>query len=199
VPQTDTLPPDIAALVAAEDETLVTSTELVERVRQHLRRARDKQLELAEGELYTLRHKTLPDLMNAARIDTLGLPAEGNYAAYDCRLHPWSEARLPEGAEEAAYSWMEEAGFGDIVKHTFTVALPRDSHEDALELRRLLEENDFDFEEKRGVHFQTLQAFVREQLKKGTPLPADKLGLTIGQHVKVEERQEPTMRKRGKQ
>jgi hypothetical protein len=41
---------------------------------------------------------------------------------------------------------------------------------------------------RRDVHWKTLTAFVKEQVRQGSPLPLETLGATVGKVVKIKER-----------
>lgn len=181
--------------------------EMITRVRDAARRTRDLLLSLSDldtqisekkKELTTLKTQTLPDLLNAAKLTALTLEPEGNTPAYEVELKPWYNATISKDNPAPALNWLEEHGYGDIIKHIFTISFGRDEHIRARAFYNLLVEHGYSqFEEKRGVHPSTLQAFVKEQLEEyGTTLPRDLLHLEVGQTVKIGELK--VQRKRGR-
>lgn len=86
----------------------------------------------------------------------------------------------------ALYDWLDENGYGDLIKHNFEVPLPRDSAEEATRVRETLRSLKVKFVEDESVHAQTLKAFCREQTEKGIHLPMDLFGLYIGNKAKIE-------------
>jgi hypothetical protein len=75
----------------------------------------------------------------------------------------------------AAHAWLRDEGHGDLIKVTVTAAFGRGMEPLATRLLELVRQQPWakkvKLDEKEGVHYQTLGAFVREQLKLGTELP----------------------------
>lgn len=197
-------PPDF--IVSEEDAP--PNIEMIAQVRDAARRTRDLLLTLSDldsqinekkKELTALKTQTLPDLLNAAKLTALTLEPEGNTPAYEVELKPWYSAAIDKDNPAPAHNWLEEHGYGDIIKHTFTISFSRDEHEKVREFRELLNKLGWlrNYEEKRSVHPSTLQAFVKEQIEEyGTALPRDLLHLEVGQMAKIGELK--VQRKRGR-
>lgn len=196
-----------AALAAAvrRDKTAPTEDSL-ERVRKVLRDARDKDREIAdlEGRLKTVRaevlelkQKTLPDIYDEVGIDNLGLPAEGNLPAYDCKLEPYYHANISaeweEDRRQAAFTYLDEYGdgTGEMIKSTYTVLLPRGNRKKALAVEKALQKLKVEVVSKLEVPWNTLTAWVKEQVEKHNTTPdLNVLGATVGRVVKLKERKE---------
>lgn len=189
-----------------DDDDAPPNIEMIARVRDAARRTRDLLLTLSDldtqidekkKELTALKTQTLPDLLNAAKLTALTLEPEGNTPAYEVELKPWYNAAIDKDNPAPALNWLEEHGYGDIIKHIFTISFGRDEHVRAEAFRDWLKTHNFDYEERRSVHPSTLQAFVKEQLEEyGTTLPRDLLHLEVGQTVKIGELK--VQRKRGR-
>lgn len=145
----------------------------------------------------TLATKELPDLFAEAGTDHIGLPADGNHQACDVKLHNYYHAVIPKSDPETAFNWLSENDHVDIVKSTFTVRLGRGDDFTASVLRDVFNRNRIDFEEKREVPWQTLTAFVREQIEDfGAVLPLDVLGATVGTVAQIVDRKEKKIKRR---
>jgi hypothetical protein len=196
---------DIATLID-EAEPLRLPPSIEARLRAKAAELRDaslavmdaaQRLEDAKALVTKIEQRELPDLLSEAGTDHFGLPAEGNHPAADVVLRSWVEARIPKEDERRAHDYLQDEGFGSIVKHTFTVAFGKGEEAHANDLRRLLDESGFgDYEEKTSVHNQTLQAFVKEQLGLGTVLDAELLGIQTGLVARIEVRKDKVKRSR---
>ena len=182
----------------------VVPEDKLELVREHLRRARETELQLASlsstvaeksSEIKLLTSETLPTLFQEIGIDVLGLEADGNLPAYDAKLQPYYSANIAaswdEERKQKAFEWLEDAGHGDMIKNTFSVQLGRGDEKRAIKLRAMLEKAGFEFEERKTVPAPSLTAFVKEQVEKhNTTPPLELLGATVGKIVKLKPRKE---------
>lgn len=207
-----------AALAAAmsRDAQQSVPEDKLEAVRKKLREFRDQQqikagleerLKQVNIALFETEHKTLPDLFNDVGIDKLGLPAEGNLPAYDADLSPYYKASIsaewPEEKRAEAFKWLDDNNHGDIIKSAYVILLPRGARTIALALekaikglkarlpgKKTLQKVDVDYVVKLEVPWNTLTAFVKEQVEKGEAPPLDVLGATVGEIVKLKPRKE---------
>lgn len=176
----------------------VPGDRLVE-LRKAARRAENLQRELVDleereldrkAELRRLMMEELPDLLDAAGVTSISVDAEGNQPAFSAELKPYYKASIAAEWDEArrdrAFRWLEDNGFGDLVKREFTVALDRDEEAAGRKLAKLLSENGFAYSVRRNVPWNTLTAFVRERIEKHSEtLPLDTLGATVGRIVNL--------------
>lgn len=196
-------PPDVAARM--RDARPEADQDKLERVRGEARNLRDLtllQLEqtalLAETgrKINTLKSETLPGILGELGIRSIGLEAEGNMPAVDFSLAPYYKASIaadwPQPQQDAAFKWMDDNGHGDLIKRTITIELGRNDDKlfkrvmDALARVPAVEPT-----VKQGVSWNTLTAFVKEQIekyKKSPPL--ELLGATVGQIVTMKPRKE---------
>lgn len=196
--------PSAAARRAASTPKAAPSEDRLEKVREQLRVVRDldlsignfeEKLKTAQKARVTVIHETLPAMFAEVGIDKLGLPAEGNLPAYDAALGPYYKASIsaewPSEKQDAAFDWLEKHEHGDLIKNTFVIELGRDDAERARDLRKALEKAGFAYANKRAVSWNTLTAWLKEQVEKvGTTPPLDLLGATVGSVVKLKERKE---------
>jgi hypothetical protein len=181
------------------------SEDQLEAIRKHAILARQFELDVADLEarlattkanLNRLYHETLPDLMDAAGIDHVGLPAEGNKPAVDLTLEPFYRANIaaawPEEQRDAAFNALRQLGHDDLIKTEITTRFTREERALALRvLDTLRVQFGLDPALKENVHPQTLTAWLREQFEAHNPLPPlDVIGATIGRIAKFKERKE---------
>lgn len=81
-------------------------------------------------------------------------------------VEPFVDAAIREDDRPAAHLWLEEHGFGDLVKHQVSVAFGRQEGAVARQLVDDLESRGLSVNDKESVHPSTLKAFVREQLNR---------------------------------
>ncbi len=150
-----------------------------------LKEKRTRYLELSMREL--------PSVLGELSIDKIGLPEMG----VDVVVAPYYKANIaadwPEEKRDAAFTWLEENGHGDLIKSVLSVTFGRKE----LELARQLEElirtqfagaNSHPVSIDMSVPWNTLTAFVREQIQRGESLPLDTLGATVGSVATVKKR-----------
>ena len=191
-----------AAAVAAMKNRAAPSEDKLEKVRTFLREARDidrqimdleDALKVKNARKLELIQKELPDLYDEAGIDNLGLPAEGNLPAYDCKLGPYYKASIsadwPEEDRAKAFAYLEKQGASDLIKSTYVVLLPRGKRAIAIKVEAALKKLGVEFSEKLDVPWNTLTAWLKEQVEKHKTTPElDLLGATVGRVVKLKER-----------
>lgn len=196
------LPAAVAAAIA-ETKSAVPQDKL-ERVRDAVKKMRvterevadlEGQLKIKRASIYDLQHRELPDLFDEVGTDRIGLPPEGNMPGYDAVLAPYYHANIsaewPEERQAKGFGWLEEAGHGDLLKTLIIVELGRGQRRRAEALEKHLAKKNFSYSRKLGVPWNTLTAWLREQVekKRKTP-PLDLLGATVGRVVKLTPRKD---------
>jgi len=94
-------------------------------------------------------------------------------------------ARISEDKRDEAFQWLNDNGFGDIVKNTVSVSFGREEDDSARKLVDSLEDNGYATAQKKWVEPMTLKAFVREQVEKGSDLPLETFNVYIGQKTRI--------------
>lgn len=151
----------------------------------------DERRALLAAKVDEIRKKTLVDLMATLGLRKIAIEPSGNSPGYEATLRAFYKASIPadwpQDRQDAAFNWLEQAGDGDLIKHTFTVALSRDDYKIAAKVRKALEKMAVQYDERRAVHHGTLTAWLKEQVgdKKRTGIPLDVLGAIVGQQVDV--------------
>lgn len=85
-------------------------------------------------------------------------------------------ASIPVANRAEAYDWLDEHGFGGLIKTSIEAAFDRGEAERAAEILQLLQEHGVSAAMAQTVHAQTLKAFIKEQLAAGTDIPLDLFG-----------------------
>lgn len=170
----------------------------LEALRQVVREHRDitAHLEYLEAEVkaarkkkWEIEFKKLPDMFHEAGVDKVGLAAEGNHPAYDAVLAPYYHANIPANQKSEAFQWLEEEGHGDIIKTVIKVELGRGDRAIATAVEAVLEKMNVDYSSDLGVPWNTLTAWLKEQIEKHNKVPPLSLiGATVGNIVKLKER-----------
>jgi hypothetical protein len=78
---------------------------------------------------------------------------------------------------EALFAWLTKEGGKENIKDHFEVHFSKGQYEQAVALRKLLQEHNVLFDEFENVHTQTLYAFLREKIREGTLPPFEEFGL----------------------
>jgi hypothetical protein len=153
----------------------------------------EQALEEAQSAAHTMRFETLPDLMDQAGVDRVGLPQAGNLPACDLQLTPFYVANIaaawPEEKRASAFLALAELGHEDLIKTEITVQLPRNERRQAQRIIAALENFSVPVRIKESVHPQTLTAWLKEQFERHNPLPPlEVIGATIGRIARLKER-----------
>jgi hypothetical protein len=97
-------------------------------------------------------------------------------------------ASIPDDRKEEAFDWLKEHDFDGMIKADVKVSFGKGEFEIAksfVEFIRGFNEKAIDPEYKENVHWQTLRAFVKEQIEGGKPLPLDMFGVFAGRKAEL--------------
>ena len=89
------------------------------------------------------------------------------------------------------YQWLRDNGFGDLIKNIVSVNFGMGEDQDAVDLKKQIDELGLVCAEKEDVHYQTLKAFVGEQHRKGVNLP-DEFGVHVANKTKIVQKKKIT-------
>ena len=84
---------------------------------------------------------------------------------------------------DAAYLWLRENGFDDIIKNTLSIVFGRGEDQEADRYMKILESYGLLPEQNTGVHPSTLKAWIKERMEAGDEFPMDLFGAYIGQRA----------------
>jgi hypothetical protein len=177
--------------MATEQQERVAPT--LEKIRDEIKELRSLEFEIASMEerlkitkerVRFLKEKTLVDMFDGAGITSLGVEAHGNLPPYDIEIKPYVRANIAADWEperrERAYAWFEKNGHGDMLRNTVTVHLGKGTQKAQRALLAFLKKSGIDYSSEYGIPWNTLTAFVKEQIKKKKTPPLEMLGATVG-------------------
>jgi len=170
-----------------EDEVQPTSAQLTDELRSEVCALAMRQhklqcdvddledkLKVAKRKLSQVSEYDIPRLL-----ESVGLTSIETTDGLCVELKKEIRASVPKGREEEAHTWLCDHGFANLIKREFIIAFGKGEEKWAKKFMRDLERRKqaLDVKLKEGVNPQTLGAFVREQLAKGTNLPLEALGV----------------------
>lgn len=118
------------------------------------------------------RMDVLPELMQEVGITSITLD-DGSVV----ELKEEVSAKIPDPFKVMAYEWLEQHGFGGIIKTKVIAEFGKDERKEAVEFARHAAEDHERVSLDESVHPQTLKAFVRERMEVGDPLPMELFGV----------------------
>jgi hypothetical protein len=83
----------------------------------------------------------------------------------------------------AAYEWLRENGYDDIVKNTVACTFGRGEDDKASAFKAFAEKEGFFAEQDTSIHPSTLRAFVKERVENGDDFPMELFGAYVGQRA----------------
>ena len=130
----------------------------------------EKTLRQAQAALAQIQEKTIPEQM-----DALGIEEFTATGGLKISIGEVIRASIPKARQEEAVLWLDDHGFGDLVKRKFVVSFQKNEEKWANKFARDLAQRkrELAVTQDKGVHAQTLSAFVREQLAAGNELPME--------------------------
>jgi hypothetical protein len=100
-------------------------------------------------------------------------------------VKPFYSASIPEDKRAQAYEWLREHGYDDIIKNTVSVRFGRNEDRLCETLLNQLREQNYPVEQAQKIEPQTLKAWVREQVERGSELPNELFGVYVGQRASI--------------
>lgn len=85
-------------------------------------------------------------------------------------------ASIPAASKGQAYDWLNEHGFGGLIKVEVSTTFAKGEQDKALTLHTTLTNMGLQPDLDQSVHAQTLKAFLREQIADGNNIPLDLFG-----------------------
>ena len=144
----------------------------IEQIEDQLKKKKDYKKHLSEN--------VLPNLFAEVGLSELKL-ADGRLI----KIGNYYGASIKEDKKQAAYSWLRNNGFGDLIKNQVSCSFGRDEDEKARGLIQTLDEQGYQSSQREWVEPSTLRAFIREQHEAGKQLPMDLLGAYVGQKTTI--------------
>jgi len=153
--------------------TDIAETEIeISNLKEQLKKKEDYKTKLSE--------EVLPSLFSEVGLSELKL-SDGR----KIKVSEYYRAAIKVENREAAYTWLRNNGFGDLVKNQVTCSFGRNEDEKASSLISDLNEKGLEPTQREWVEPSTLRAFVREQYESGKEIPMDLLGAYIGHKTTI--------------
>jgi hypothetical protein len=200
-------PPDLSS--APTDPSLrriATAAQALFVADQRLKRA-EALVEAIKRRRTDLSTKVLPELMDTAQTDSLGLSGANADVIVETMYHAVIRADWPEAQRQSAFEHLDELGGGDLIKSIIAIQLPRDAYDQAVELliaiKLWLKHKKLDAVPtlRLDVPWASLTAFVRDWMERpidahasvgGAPtLNLTRLGATVMRVCRVVMRKAP--------
>lgn len=148
-----------------------------------------RKLDAKNEQIRVLQTETIPDMMKSLNLKDLTLMSGASISLVDI-----IKASITDEHREEAHRWLREHNHGDIIKNNLTLSFGKGEDDyaakitdDLLQMRREGLVKFGDLVQKEAVHYQTLQAFVKQRLAAGEEFPNELFGLYTGHTVKFKE------------
>ena len=143
----------------------------------------EKKLELKEleSQFRQISESSLPEALQSANLSEIVL-SDGTKLS----VSPFYKGHISEKNRPAALDWLMQNGHGGLIKNEISLKFGRDEDERAQDTIASLQQRGLSPSVKQGVHAQTLNAFVKEQLTNGKDLPSEIFGIYVGSRAKIE-------------
>lgn len=133
--------------------------------------AAEEELKDRKERARVLREETIPSAMQEMGLEELKLET-GQKISVKQDVY----ASIPAASKGQAYNWLNENGFGGLIKVQVSATFPKGEQDAALELHKQLQQQGLQPDLDQSVHAQTLKAFLREQISAGTNVPLELFG-----------------------
>ena len=174
------------------EEKMATSVEKLDQgdlttVAGMARAIRDKEAEVTELEqklknekraLMKLTDEDLPTMLAEIGLTSMKLD-DGS----EVSIKPQYGANILVDNRPAAYEWLRENGYDDIIKNTVACTFGRGEDDKASAFKSFAEKEGFFAEQNTGIHHTTLRAFVKERIENGDDFPMELFGAYVGQRA----------------
>jgi hypothetical protein len=173
--------PDAGAL-QVKNEDLSSVGALAKRAKELEKEIEEIETTLNErkSQYRKLLEETIP-----AMLQELGLSKFSMTDGSEIVVKPFYSASIPEGKRAQAYEWLREHGYDDIIKNTVSVRFGRNEDQLCETLLNQLRGQNYPVEQTQKIEPQTLKAWVREQVERGSEFPTELFGVYVGQKATI--------------
>jgi len=147
----------------------------------------EEELKAEEADLRLLSQEAIPSKMDELQLTEASLQ-DGTKVTVSQKV----KASIPTDPDKRseALSWLRDNGHGSLIKNEVTASFGRGEDEMAEELLKELTEKEFSVSKKQDVHYQTLNAFVNEQLREAQNIPLDLFNAFTYRQTKITRKKE---------
>ena len=140
----------------------------------------EAQLKETKKELLKLTDEDLPAMLQELGLSKFSLDDGSNV-----EVKPTYGASIKVDNRPAAFEWLREHGYDDIIKNTVACSFGRGEDDRASAFAAFAEKEGYFAEQKTEVHPQTLRAFVKERVEAGDEFPMELFGAYVGQRAVI--------------
>jgi len=130
-------------------------------------------------------HRKMVEEAIPARLAELGISEFKMSDGSKVTVKPFYNASINEANRGAAFEWLRENGFDDIIKNVVSVRFGRNEGGLSDTLVESLRKQGYPVDQSQKVEPQTLKAWAKEMVERGRPFPADLFGLYVGQRASI--------------
>jgi hypothetical protein len=185
--------PNAALLAEMTADTPAASPDQLENIRRLAAEMRDlqthnasmqEQIKQNNERIEKIKWQDLLDAMDRARMRSFVLEAEGNFPAYEIKTGAYYHANIssdwPEEQRAKSFAWLGKHEPG-MLRNTISVEFGKNTAKQQKMLAAFCKKNKMNFQQIFGVPWNTLTAYVKEQIEehKATP-PLELLGAKVG-------------------
>lgn len=140
------------------------------------------QIEAAEARLKELKdsHYKVSEQMIPEKMTACGMSEFKLTNGRKITVKKFYSASITDENRKAAFDWLNENDFMDIVKHNIAIPLARGEDEKCTAITESLTQMGVAYIDEQKIHPQTLKAFVKEQVESGSDLPLETFKVFIG-------------------
>jgi hypothetical protein len=171
-----------AKAIEVKDSSLAAVSELARKALLLEKDIEDLEATLAERKesLRNLTDERIPDALKE-----IGMTKFAMTDGSEIEVKPFYSASIPADRRGEAYEWLRSHGYDDIIKNTVSVQFGRGDDDAAGDLINVIRQQGLLPEQAEKIESQTLKAWVREMVEKGTEFPTELFGAYTGFKAKI--------------
>lgn len=172
----------VASVGGVDDKEMSRLAKLADMMVRIERRKSDLETELkeTEKELQRIQEHEIPALMAEIGVKSFKLDNGAEVSVKN-----YYSASINKERQDEAFGWLNENGFGDLIKNVVSTSFGRGQESAAEQFARDCYEKGLNAAMKKWVEPMTLKAFAKEQIEKGENLPDDLFGVYVGQKASI--------------
>ena len=140
----------------------------------------ENDLEGVKKEVRRIEEQEIPALMAE-----LGMKKFTLEDGSEVKVNPFYSASINKERQDEAFGWLNDHGFGDLIKNTVTAKFGKGQDALAERVAAELAQNGYLVDTSKKVEPMTLKAFVKEQYEQGNSVPDDLFGVYVGQKATI--------------
>ena len=125
----------------------------------------------------------LPEAMQEANLAEIVLTSGAKIT-----VKPFYKGYISEEHRDDAMAWLVDNDHGSLIKNQVIINFGKNEDEKATETVERLKQQGLSPDVKQGVHPQTLNAFIKEQITGGKDIPAETFGIFVGSRANIKQR-----------